>query len=54
MSLPAIIMIGLYCMCLGIEIVKNGEPKKDNHSFGYSFLGVLIQILLLYWGGFFD
>lgn len=54
MGIPQIIMIVLFAMGLGITLIKNGEPRTDNYSFGMSFVATVIQVALLWWGGFFE
>ncbi len=52
--IPQIIVIGFYCIALGISLAKHGEPKNDNYSFGYSLTSCAFLFSMLYWGGFFD
>lgn len=53
--LPKLILLGLFTMSLTIHIVKHGEEKKTkNYHAGYAFLGLLLELGLLYWAGFFD
>ena len=53
MKAPQIIMIIIMAMNLGINLVKNGEPKNETYSFSISLVSVVINIGLLIWGGFF-
>ena len=53
MKAPQIIMIALLGMGLGINIVKNGEPKEGVYSFPVQLVSTLIEVGLLIWGGFF-
>lgn len=53
MRLPQIIIIALYSMNLGINLVKNGEQRTGNYSFFTALIAVAINIALLRWGGFF-
>ena len=34
---------------LGINLAKNGQPRKDNFSFGLTLFAVIVNILLI-WG----
>ena len=51
MNAPQIIMIVLMAMGLGIAIVKDGEPHK--YSVWGTFVGTVLTVALLWWGGFF-
>ena len=53
--LPQIIILVLYTLLLGITLAKHGEVKKyEKYNFFTSLLSIIVQIALLYWGGFFD
>lgn len=54
MRLPQILLIGLYAMSLGISMSDHGKPKTGKENFGYSLIGVILTLGLLYWGGFFS
>lgn len=51
---PQLVYIGLVVLGLGYSLARNGEPKKDNYSFGYTLFSSIVTILILYWGGFFS
>jgi len=53
MGIPQCILLTLIILSLGVSLARNGEPKKENHSFLASLVASSIQILLLYYGGFF-
>ena len=53
MKTPQIIMIALLGMGLGMNLVKNGEPREGTYSFPIQLVSTLIEIGLLIWGGFF-
>jgi hypothetical protein len=53
MGIPQIIIICLFCMSFGIVLAKNGEPR-DSYNAGISFLSLMMELGLLYWGGFFN
>lgn len=53
MGIPQIIIIVLYAMGLGINLVKHGEPLEGKHNIVTSLIGTAIMIGLLIWGGFF-
>ena len=50
---PQLVYLGIVLLGLGVSLAKNGEPKKDNHSFGWSLFANAITITILSWGGFF-
>lgn len=52
-GIPQIIWISLVSMELGICLVKNGQPKTDKYSFGWSLFSVIVSSIILYFGGFF-
>ena len=53
MKAPQIITICLMNFGLIWALVKDGKPKEGNYSFIETLVGTLINIALLYWGGFF-
>lgn len=54
MSIPAIIMIVLFALSLGSNLVMHGKPKEGNYNFGIALVSCAIQVGLLWWGGFFN
>ena len=54
MGIPQIIMIIVFGLNLGISIAKNGEPREDTYNFWITLIGTIINVGLLYWGGFFS
>jgi len=53
MQAPQIIYLVVSCLALGINIAKHGEPKNENYSAITSFIGAILTLALMYWGGFF-
>lgn len=53
MKAPQIIMITVLAMGLGITLVKNGEPKDGEYSFLTTIISTVIEVAILWWGGFF-
>jgi hypothetical protein len=51
MGLPQIIMIVLLTMGTTIHIVKHGEPRGD-YNMWIGMVALVIEIVLLWWGGF--
>ena len=52
MGIPQIIMIVIYALGLGIALVQNGTKKEGTNSFWVTFFGTLINVAILWWGGF--
>lgn len=53
MTIPAIILIVLFALSLGIGIAEHGKPKEGKNNFWISLVSTGIVFGLLYWGGFF-
>lgn len=43
-----IALLILYAMNLGINLSRNGQPKKENYNFFTSLIAVIIEITLVY------
>jgi choline-glycine betaine transporter len=54
MSVPAIIVVALIAIGLGIELAKDGQPRTGYHNFFITLIAAGVNIGLLYWGGFFS
>lgn len=54
MHLPQIITIALLALGVGIDLAKDGEPKKGTHSFWVSLVAAVLFAALLWWGKFFS
>ncbi len=52
MNAPQIIMIGLMIFGLTLEATKDGQPKTGKHNLAVHLMAVLLNVLLLWWGGF--
>lgn len=52
METPQIIWIALAAATLGISLVKNGE-SRGTYNFFYCFIGLAIEVWILWAGGFF-
>lgn len=52
--IPQIIMIIFMVMSIGFALAKDGQPKTDKHSFGWSLVVCVIYSLILWWGGFWN
>ena len=48
-----IIYIGMMCMSVGMHLAKDGQPREGTYSFGTSFISLVIQLGILWAGGFF-
>jgi hypothetical protein len=53
MRAPQLIIVCLWALSLGIELVKHGQPRTGNHNAVAQILATAICALILYWGGFF-
>lgn len=53
-GIPQAIMLVLIMLGLGINMAKNGQPKDEKYSFGASLLNSIINLVILYYGGFFN
>jgi len=49
---PQGIMLALIATALLVHGINHGKPRSAHH-FGWQFLGMTIELLLLWWGGFF-
>ncbi|MBN8249367.1 MAG: hypothetical protein J0L84_18225 [Verrucomicrobia bacterium] len=55
MSTPAMILLSLMMLSLGIAMEKHGTPRKsERHNVWPVVLAVCVELTLLYWGGFFS
>lgn len=54
MNTQQIIVIVMLSVGLLINANLHGKPKKGNHNFWVSLINVIITLLLLYWGNFFN
>ena len=41
-------------LALGIQMAKHGEPHKDNYNAWSTLIAVIIEVSILWWGGFWD
>jgi LPXTG-motif cell wall-anchored protein len=51
---PQIILCVLYCLSLGVNLAKHGQPKTGKESFWTGLIAIIIVVTLLIWGGFFS
>lgn len=54
MNLPQILYIGLNMIGFGVHLAKHGQPREDKYNAGTAFVSLMIEIGLLWWGGFFN
>lgn len=54
MGIPQIIYIVLLALALGLSLAEHGELQVKRENFWTTFVSVLIQLAILYWGGFFS
>lgn len=53
MGAPQIIVIVMMTMAVTLHMIKHGE-KRDPYNGHFAFIGAIINLALLYWGGFFS
>lgn len=53
MGIWQIILIGLYCLSLGIHAARHGQPREDKYNFWSTLLSAAITMFILFKGGFF-
>jgi len=51
--LPQLIFIGMSIVGLGLSICDHGKPRSPENAL-LAFISLLINYILLIWGGFFD
>ena len=52
LGIPQLIIISWSCFNIGVHLAKQG--KTFNHKIFLSIIVTIIQVGILYWGGFFD
>jgi hypothetical protein len=50
---PQLVYCGLFVFVLIHVIINHGKPRQEKYNAFITLLGGIIQMLLLYWGGFF-
>jgi hypothetical protein len=50
---PAITLLMLWAVSLGINVAQHGEPKKGNENAWITVMAMLVTGSILWWGGFF-
>lgn len=54
MGIWEIVYIAWMMLAVGISLAKHGEPRDGEYSFWSSLIGCVIQVFILYKGGFFS
>jgi|GEM_PF-3387115 len=54
MIYPQLILIALSMFSLTLHLAQHGQERTSKVSFPSYFVAVVIQTVLLYWGGFYD
>lgn len=52
--LPQLIYLALLFIGLGITFARHGKPKEGNHNAWHHLIAVILGLLILWWGGFFN
>lgn len=50
---PQFIVLAILFMNVGVALVADGKPRTGKHSFMTTLISTIIQIWILYAGGFF-
>jgi hypothetical protein len=53
MQAPQIIIIALYAMALLLNSHLHGKERTGKYNFWTTLVGTIMQLSILYWGGFF-
>lgn len=53
LGIPQIIILAIYLLSLGASLANHGNEKISKTNFGEHLIIVMINLGLLYWGGFF-
>jgi len=54
MGAPQIIIIVMYCLNLGIVMQNHGKPRKGKDNFFISLFATILNVVILYFGGFWN
>lgn len=54
MIIPQILMIVLFAVTLLLTANKHDKPREGKYNFWSALIAIIIQVGLLYWGGFFS
>lgn len=49
-----IVYLVLFIFSLCNSAHRHGKPKSGRESFVIDFISLILQFMLMYWGGFFD
>lgn len=52
--IPQIILLALYFMSFGMTLSEHGKEETKKSNIWTTALSLILQLLLLWWGGFFD
>lgn len=53
LGIPQFIVLAMMFIDIGVALVVDGKPRTGKHSFMTTLINAVIQILILYAGGFF-
>jgi hypothetical protein len=53
MGTPQIIWLILNFVGIGVALSQHGQPRKGKHNFFATVIATFIEMLILYYGGFF-
>ena len=52
-GIPQIIMTALLCLSLGTHLAAHGKPRTGTYSFWTALFSFIVEVFLLYKGGFY-
>lgn len=53
LGLPQIVYLALVVLSLGITAANHGRPREEKYNFFVTFIAAVVDISIVYWGGFF-
>lgn len=53
LGIPQFIILAMSFINIGVALVTDGKPRTGKHSFMTTFISIVINIWILYAGGFF-
>ena len=54
MMIPQIIILAFMMISLGAHIARHGEPTDIKYNGIGKLIMIIVNVSILYWGGFFD
>lgn len=54
MNAPQLILLTLFAASILLAANQHGKKREGTHNFWVSLIALIIQLSLMYWGGFFS